>query len=62
MDEDREDRELAAIDEHNRRSREELIGVPLDEHLPEMTTEEAQAMLAILRQAQARKQRRAQNN
>lgn len=57
-----EDRELDAIHEHNRRSWEALIGVPLDELLPEMTTEEAQAMLAILRQAQARKQRRAENN
>lgn len=57
-----EDRELDAIHEHNRRSWEALIGVPLDELLPEMTAEEAQAMLAILRQAQARKQRRAENN
>lgn len=57
-----EDRELDAIHEHNRRSWDALFGVPLDQVLPEMTTEELQAMLAILRQAQARKQRGAQNN
>lgn len=57
-----EERELDAIHERNRRSWEALIGVPLDDVLGALTEDEAGAVLAILRRAEARKRLDAERN
>jgi hypothetical protein len=57
-----EGRELDAIHEHNRRSWDALIGVPLDEVLAAMTDDEARALLAVLQPIAERKPREVDRN
>lgn len=57
-----EQRELDAIHKHNRRSWEAVLGAPLDELVNAMTADELRAAIDILRTAEERKRREAEQN